>query len=104
MQLRHFHYFIAVAEEGSFLRASRRLRVAQPSLSRQIQDLEREIGVPLFERVPRGVKLTEGGAAFLTEARATIENAARAVARARRADGDSEQTLLLAHSALFHLS
>src|SRR5688572_15867743 len=104
MQLRHFRYFIAVAEEGSFLRGARRLRVAQPSLSRQIQDLEREVGVPLFERMPRGVKLTGAGAAFLIEARTTVENAARAVACARRAEVDSEQTLLLAHGDLFHMS
>jgi DNA-binding transcriptional LysR family regulator len=97
MQLRHFHYFIAVAEEGSFLRAARRLRVAQPSLSKQIQDLEREIGAQLFQRLPRGVKVTAAGRAFLVEARLTVENAARAVASARRADEVAGGRLHFAH-------
>ncbi|MEX2283465.1 MAG: LysR family transcriptional regulator [Gemmatimonadota bacterium] len=102
MQLRHFHYFIAVAEEGSFLKAARRLRVAQPSLSKQIQDLEREIGALLFQRLPRGVRLTEAGRAFLLEARLTVENAARAVASARRADEDAVARLHFAHGRVGH--
>ena len=59
MELRHLRYFVAVAEEGSLLTAAeRRLHTSQPSLSRQIRDLETEIGVKLLERQPRGVTLT----------------------------------------------
>ena len=58
MELRHLRYFVAVGEEQHYGRAGRRLRVAQPALSRQIQDLEEEIGFKLFERLPRGVKLS----------------------------------------------
>ena len=57
MELRHLRYFVAVAEEGSLtLAAERRLRTAQPSLSRQIRDLEHEVSVPLLRRTPRGVE------------------------------------------------
>jgi DNA-binding transcriptional LysR family regulator len=86
MELRHLRYFVAVAEERSFVRAARRLRLTQPALSRQIRDLEGELGVTLFHRLPRGVQLTPAGEAFLAEARNTIQDAARAIASARRAD------------------
>lgn len=97
MQLRHLRYFIAVAEQGSFLQASRTLRVAQPSLSKLIQDLEREIGVALLERLPRGVQLTPAGEAFLVEARNAVEAAARAVASARRIENEAAGRLNLGH-------
>ena len=87
MELRHLRYFVAVAEAGSFLRAASRLRVAQPALSKQIRDLEREVGVSLFERLPRGARLTPAGEQFLPDARNALESAARAVAIARAADG-----------------
>jgi DNA-binding transcriptional LysR family regulator len=61
MELRHLRYFVAVGEKQHYGRASRRLRVAQPALSRQIQDLEEEIGFKLFDRLPRGVKLNPAG-------------------------------------------
>src|SRR2546423_15679082 len=85
MELRHFRYFVAVAEEHSFAHAARRLRVAQPALSKQIRDLETELGVTLFERLPRGVRLTPAGEAFLADARGTLEAAGRAVTGAPRA-------------------
>lgn len=83
MELRHLRYFVAVAEESSVGRAARRLNVAQPALSRQIHDLERELGAALFERLPRGIALTDPGRAFLTEAQAMLEHADRAKQAAR---------------------
>ncbi|MGF6744005.1 LysR substrate-binding domain-containing protein [Paraburkholderia atlantica] len=84
MELRHLRYFIAVADELSFTRAAERLGTAQPSLSQQIRDLEEEIGTPLFTRTRRKVELTEAGRAFRSDAQLVIEQAARAVAHARR--------------------
>src|SRR5260221_13678862 len=67
MELRHLRYFVAVAEALNFTKASARLRVAQPALSRQMTDLEDEIGVDLLKRSPRGVTLTAEGKLFLDE-------------------------------------
>ena len=69
MELRHLRYFVAVGEEQHYNRAAQRLRVAQPARSRQIQDLEEEIGFKLFDRLPRGVKLSVAGQCFMEDAR-----------------------------------
>jgi DNA-binding transcriptional LysR family regulator len=85
MDLRHFRYFAAVAEELHFGRAAARVRVAQPALSRQIRDLEAELGLRLLERDRRRVSLTAAGAVFLTEIRRLLGQVDRAVEIARRA-------------------
>lgn len=86
MELRHLRYFLAVAEEGSLtVAAVRRLHTSQPSLSRQLRDLEEEIGAELFLRGSRGVELTPAGRAFLEHARLALSHAAEAVDAARRA-------------------
>src|SRR5882762_4460686 len=82
MELRHLRYFVAVGEEQHYGRASSRLRVAQPALSRQIQDLEEELGFKLFERLPRGVKLNVAGKLFLQDARRILQDVNEAAARA----------------------
>ncbi|TWB12794.1 LysR family hca operon transcriptional activator [Nitrospirillum amazonense] len=86
MELRHLRYFVAVAEEGSLtVAAERRLHTAQPSLSRQIRDLEHEIGAQLLVRSPRGVELTEAGRVFLDHARLALAQVDAAREAARRA-------------------
>jgi DNA-binding transcriptional LysR family regulator len=85
MELRHLRYFVAVAEELNYRKAAGRLRVAQPALSSQIQDLEHELGVRLLDRNTAGVRLTDAGTAFLEETRLTLAQAQRAGAMAREA-------------------
>jgi DNA-binding transcriptional LysR family regulator len=87
VNLRQLEYFVVIADEGSFTRASERLLVAQPSLSQQIGALEGELGGLLLERLPRGVRLTMAGQSFLPEARAAISHARRARRSARMALG-----------------
>ena len=86
MELRHLRYFVAVAEEGSLtVAAQKRLHTAQPSLSRQIHDLELELGVQLLIRGPRGVELTASGRVFLDHARVALLQVEAATEAARRA-------------------
>jgi DNA-binding transcriptional LysR family regulator len=84
MELRHLRYFVAIGEEEHYGRAARRLLVAQPALSRQIQDLEKELGFKLFERLPRGVKLNAAGRLFLEDARRVLQELSEATVRAGR--------------------
>ena len=86
MELRHLRYFVAVAEEGSLtVAAQKRLHTAQPSLSRQIHDLELEIGAQLLNRGPRGIELTAAGRVFLDHARIALLQVEAAGEAARRA-------------------
>lgn len=86
MELRRLRYFVAIAEEGSLtLAAEKRLHTAQPSLSRQLRDLEQEVGTQLFTRNARGIELTSAGRAFLDHTRLALGQAAEAIAAARRA-------------------
>jgi DNA-binding transcriptional LysR family regulator len=93
MELRHLRYFVAVGEEQHYGRAALRLRVAQPALSRQIQDLEEEVGFRLFERLPRGVKLNAAGKVFLEDARRILQDVNEAAARAGRVARGQSGTL-----------
>jgi DNA-binding transcriptional LysR family regulator len=90
MELRHLRYFVAVAEEENVTRAAARLHVSQPGLSRQIRDLEDEIGFLLLERSAKSVHLTQAGRTFLTEARAVLQRADEAVKAARAKSGGAE--------------
>ncbi|MDR1934944.1 MAG: LysR family transcriptional regulator [Candidatus Accumulibacter sp.] len=85
MELRHLRYFLAIAEEGNFTRAAARLGIGQPPLSQQIKDLETEVGVRLFHRVPHGAELTEAGRAFLEGVKGIPSRTVDAVRAAQRA-------------------
>ena len=83
MELRHLRYFVAVGEEEHFGRAAERLHIVQPALTRQIQQLEAEMGCALFERLKRGVRLTAAGRLFLEETRRLLSDLERVVERTR---------------------
>jgi len=87
MDLRRLSSFLAVVEEGSFTRGARRLGITQPSLSQQIRVLEADLGGPLLERLPRGIRLTAAGRALLPEAQAAVRAGDRAESAARMALG-----------------
>ena len=96
MELRHLRYFVAVAEEKSItVAATRRLRTAQPSLSRQLRELETEVGAKLMTRSTRGIELTAAGKTFLDHARLALAQVEAAAAAARRAAHPEERTLAL---------
>jgi DNA-binding transcriptional LysR family regulator len=84
IELRHLRYFVAVAEEGHVGRAAKRLHMAQPPLSRQIQQLEAALGVQLFRRDRRGVEMTERGRVLLPLARSTLAEVDRAISIVQR--------------------
>lgn len=84
MELRHLRYFLAVAEEQHYGRAAQRIHVAQPALSRQVRDLEEELGFELFERLPRGVRLSAAGKHFMEDVRRILQDVEEAAARASR--------------------
>ncbi len=97
MDLRHFRYFQAVAEELSFSKAARRLRIAQPALSRAVQDLEREVGANLIDRNRRTVQLTPAGAVMLHEIGLLLERLEDSLRRVRRTASGEEGELRLGY-------
>lgn len=103
MELRHLKYFVAVAEERNITRASGRLRVAQPALSRQLSDLENELGVKLLDRGRHGVHLTAAGREFHRRAKALLADASRAADAARIAGGVISGRLTVGFPTGLHL-
>ena len=96
MELRHLRYFVAVVEEGSFTTAAEgRLHTSQPSLSRQIRDLEYQVGAELLSRSVHGVELTAAGRAFLDHARIALAQVDAAVEAARRAAQPAKKTFAI---------
>src|SRR5215467_4111037 len=100
MELRHLRYFLVVGEVLNFTKAAARLRVAQPALSRQVQDLEDEIGVDLFRRSPRGVTLTAEGKLFLEETRELLKRADESVEKVRALARGESGELHIGYSAV----
>src|SRR6202030_2331726 len=84
MELRHLRYFIAVADELSFTKAAQKLRLAQPSLTRQVRNLEDEIGVRLLNRANNRITLTDEGRAFLFDAKKLLAMCAESIAAVQR--------------------
>ena len=93
LELRHLRYFVGVAETENVSRAAMKLHISQPAVSRQIRDLEEEIGLPLLKRVGKSVRLTETGRVFLHEARAILNGANEAVLKARTVGGKLDAEL-----------
>src|SRR5260370_29965607 len=95
MELRHLRYFVAIGEEENYRRAAQRLNVAQTALSTQMKDLEAELGFKLFDRLPRGVKLSVAGKLFLEDARRILQQVSEAAARAARVARGQSGTLCI---------
>lgn len=102
MEIRHLRYFIAVAEELNFRRAAERLFMAQPPLSQQIRDLEEELGVLLFDRTHRHVRLTVAGQVFLEDAYQLLAQVDRAKGRAKRASKGKLGQLTIGYTSFVH--
>jgi DNA-binding transcriptional LysR family regulator len=103
IELRQMAYFLAIAEERSFTRAAERCHVAQPSLSRQIHEMERILGAKLFDRLPRDVRITTAGELFAKEAVKTLEHSRRAISLVRALEWKKTQTLRIGLSILCDL-
>jgi len=97
MELRHLRYFQAVAEELSFSKAAQRLRIAQPALSRAVQEIERELGVNLIDRNRRSARLTPAGVILLQEARVVLERLEESLRRVKRTAAGEEGELRLGY-------
>jgi DNA-binding transcriptional LysR family regulator len=95
VELRHLRYFVAVAEQLSFRRAAERLHLSHPTLTKQINDLENELGLKLFDRNHRQVELTEVGRGFLVDARRTLVSAQQAIAHAHEVSAGERGRLTL---------
>ena len=100
MELRHLRYFVAVAEVLNFHRAAEALAMAQPPLSLQIQQLERELGVTLLDRTARKIQLTDAGRVFLRDATAILAQAEAATQRAKRAERGEVGHLTIGYTSL----
>ena len=98
MELRHLRYFVAVAEEENVTRAALKLHISQPALSRQVRELEDELGFLLLQRGANSLRLTEGGRVFLAEARAVLLRAEAAVTSARAAANGRQEELHLGYA------
>src|SRR5690242_18497255 len=104
MELRHLRYFVAAVEEGSLTTAAeRRLHTSQPSLSRQIRDLEYQVGAELLARSVRGVELTVAGRAFLDHARLALAQVDAAVEAARKAGQPPRRTFAVGFQSGFEV-
>ena len=100
MELRHLRYFVSVAEALSFTKAAAKLHTAQPSLTRQIKDLEEELGVRLLNRTKQQVTLTDEGRSFLVDAKRVLSLAAETVESVRRLHSGEVGALNVGYSAI----
>lgn len=108
MELRHLRYFVGVAETENVSRAALKLHISQPALSRQVRDLEEELGLALLKRAGKSVRLTQAGRAFLDEARAVLERTDAALRNVRSAEEQRQIELHVGYSSwgidrLFHI-